>query len=124
MSTLTEILEKCLSPENLRRKEGEDQVNSIAKQNFGLLLIELSKILSDENVIPHVRTLSSTILKNLINNQHDFKGKWDCLSSDERAQIKNNSLASLASLDKEVRKAGAIATAGKFFLNSYQYRYM
>ena len=62
-------LENALNPDINIRKQAEDKINFICEQNFGQILLELSKKLSIEKEQKKVRQLSALIIKNKLNEK-------------------------------------------------------
>ena len=114
---LVELLKKILSPIDEIRKQAENEVNITAKDNFGILILECTKILRDEIIDKSIRQISSILIKNLILNKTDFKGKWFSLDKDLKSSIKQNIFSTLACQDFTIRKASALTIAGINFLS-------
>jgi importin subunit beta-1 len=109
---LSNLLSEALSPDQQTRNQAEVNIDMIATQNFGLFLLNLSKELCDESNFKGIRQIASTIIKNMVSFTPKYKGQWELLSRDVKSQIKQNVLSTLASSEKEIRKAAGIAVAG------------
>ena len=69
--------------------------------------------LSDETKFSKNRQLAATLIKNMLLHMPMFSGKWEQLPSLDKSNIKNNILSTLASQEKDIRKAAALVVAGK-----------
>jgi len=110
---LIQILRDALCHDEKIIKQSEMNINNLASQNFGNFLIQLAEILSNEGVEKGLRQISATIIKNMIAYNSLFSGRYSQLDPDSKIQIKNRVLSTLASSDKDVRKAAALAVVGK-----------
>ncbi len=110
---LIQFLKDALCHDEKVIKQSEMNINNMASQNFGGFLIEIAEILSNEGVEKGIRQISATIIKNMINYNQLFLGRYSLLDSETKIQIKNRVLSTLASSDKDVRKAAALAVVGK-----------
>ena len=108
---LSIILKNILNPDLNIRQQSENQINQFLDQNFGLFLVELSKKIATEEEDKQVRQVSSTIIKNMVNNAK-YTEQWFKLSEDVKKVIKENILSTLASKDIDIRKAAALSVAG------------
>jgi len=115
---LMQILKDALCHDEKVIKQSEMNINNFASQNLGGFLIELAEILSNEGVETGIRQISATIIKNMIVYNQLFLGRYSQLDQETKMQIKNRVLSTLASSEKEVRKAAALAVVGKFFFYS------
>lgn len=106
---LNRILMQTLSPEENIRVLAIETIEKISKENFGLFLFGLSKILSNEKGINNIRLISATIIKNKIKN---FMSDWLQLEENCKSEIKNNILATLIDPDIIVKKATALCIEG------------
>lgn len=109
---LTNLLSEALSQDQQTRNQAELNIDMIATQNFGLFLSNLSKELCDESNFKGIRQIASTIIKNMVSFTPKYKGQWELLSREVKSQIKQNVLSTLASSEKDIRKAAGIAVAG------------
>ena len=108
---LSIILKNALNPNQNIRQQSESQITQFLDQNFGLFLVELSKKIATEEEDNQVRQISSTIIKNMINNAK-YKEEWFKLDENIKKVIKDNILSTLASKDIDIRKAAALSLAG------------
>ena len=108
---LSIILKNALNPNQNIRQQSESQITQFLDQNFGLFLVELSKKIATEEEDNQVRQISSTIIKNMINNAK-YKEEWFKLDENIKKVIKENILSTLASKDIDIRKAAALSLAG------------
>ena len=93
------------------RKKAEEQITMFLSQNFGQFLVELSKKIPNEQEDKHVRQVSATLIKNIVNNSK-YTEEWFKLSDDIKKVIKDNVISTLISNDIDVRKAAALTIAG------------
>lgn len=112
---LMQILKDALCHDEKIIKQSEMNINNLASQNFGAFLIQLAEILSNEGVEKGIRQISATIIKNMIVYNQLFLGKYSQLDQETKIQIKNRVLSTLASSEKEVRKAAALAVVGNIY---------
>lgn len=109
---ISQLLSEALSADQNKRNEAEMNIDFIATKNFGLFLINCSKELCDESKHKGIRQIASTLIKNMISYTPKYKGWWEQLDKDTKLQVKQHVLSTLASSDKDVRKAAGIAVAG------------
>jgi importin subunit beta-1 len=109
---ISTLLQEALSPDQNRRNQAEVNIEMIASQNFGGFLISCAKELCDEGKQKGIRQIAATLIKNMISNTPKYKGFWEQLDRDSKLQVKQHVLSTLASSDKDVRKAAGIAVAG------------
>ena len=109
---ISTLLSEALSPDQNRRNQAEANIDMIATQNFGSFLSSCSKELCDESKPKGTRQIASTLIKNMISHTLKYKGLWEGLDRETKMQIKQHVLSTLASSDKDVRKAAGIAVAG------------
>lgn len=91
------------------RQEANNQLDSLTKNNFDFLLLELSKKQSNISEPTHIRQLCATIIKNKILT---FPEKWWSLNSQSRSQIKTNILSTLIDQDINIKKAAGLCISG------------
>lgn len=105
------LLTEALSENQERRQLAETNIEGLAAGNLGIFLTNLSKILSDESNPKGVRQLSATLIKNTILFTDKYKGQWEMLDQEIKQSVKQNVLSTLASGDKDIRKAAGLAIA-------------
>lgn len=108
---LSQILHGVLNEEQTIRKAAEEEITNLTKNNLGIFILELSKKQADENEKTEIRQLSSTLIKNIINNEN-YTSSWLNLDFNLRNQIKTNILSTLISPDINVKKAAGLSIAG------------
>jgi len=111
---ILEILNNSLSQEEKSRKAAELTLLNYANDNFQLLLLTLSDILKNEQAELSVRQISGILLKNLISNIIEYKGKWSLLDKEIKSQIKEKIISNLASTQNIIKKTSSMALAGKY----------
>ncbi len=109
---ISQLLSEALIGDPQKQSQAELGIDTIASQNFGLFLVNCSQILSDEHQTKGVRQLASTIIKNMILYTPKYKGQWEQLNQEIKLQLKQHVLSTLASSEKEIRKAAGLAVAG------------
>jgi hypothetical protein len=112
-SNFSEILNKCRSSDNAIRRQGEALIDTMSENNYGQLLLDCAKELAADGEIRHNRLLCGTLIKNLVSHLPKHKDKWINLNPELKQEIRTHTLSSLASKDKDVRKAAGLAVAGK-----------
>lgn len=114
MMNIDEILTQALYGRTTKsHKESEENLNLIASNNYGELLLILANFLSNEDVEINKRKLSATILKNMISRFDPHKEKWITLDPQIKESIKLNIVSTLASQSKEIVNASSDTIAGK-----------
>ena len=111
---ISQIFKEALNPNLSIRQLAEHKINQLAEQNFSNFLLSCATELSDESKPKETRQLSSTLIKNLILISPLFQGRWITLPLDEKQTIKSLVMSTLASNDKDIRKAAALVVAGIF----------
>lgn len=119
---LSEILTQCRSPSDSVRREGELNIDRMATNNYGGLLVQCAQELADESKSSENRQLCATLIKNMVCHMEKHMNNWPQLSNDMKTTIKNYTLSCLASENKDVRRAAGLAVAGnKLILLVYRY---
>lgn len=108
---LDKILQDALSGDMALRSSAEDSITHLADENFGLFLLNLSIKISNEEVAKQVRQISATIIKNMI-SKPKYKEQWNKLDVEQKQNIKQHILSTLASSDSDIRKAAGLSIAG------------
>lgn len=109
---ISQILSEALSPDFNQRNQAEIKIDMIASQNFDSFLVSCSLILCDEAKPKSQRQIASTLIKNMISHTAKYKGMWLKLDRENKAKVKQHVISTLASADRDVRKAAGIAVAG------------
>ena len=111
MSKLVEIMSRCLSPDNNIRKQGEQELNIITTQYFFDTFLELSRLITHPETSNDIRQFCGTYIKFLLSNE-TFLQKWcNNLTNENKTQIENKLMESLASEKQEIRKTSSMAIA-------------
>lgn len=105
MHSLCQILLEAQSAAQEHREKSFQALKSFYQSDPSSLYLQLSQILFDENLPKEARILSSLHIKNTIPEI------WDSLNPNYCVQIKGNCLGSLASIDQDIVKSGAIAVS-------------
>ncbi len=114
--SLSEILTKCRSTIDTVRNQAESELDTLATQDLGSLLLACAQEMSQETTQKENRLLCGTVIKNMICFNTNQQGKWEQLAYKLKLEIKNLVMSCLGSDIKEVRKAAAITVAGKYNL--------
>lgn len=112
---LISLLRDALSGDNFRMKESEKKINQYASQNLGEFLFLVAEVLSNESENKNIRQISATIIRNILNFNQTFKGQWLYMEVEKQNKIKERVLSSLASNERNVRKAAALTVVGMYF---------
>ena len=110
---ITKILTAGLSGDPTIRNSAESTIENLAIQNFSQFLLSCAMELADEMKPNKNRQLASTLIKNMLLHMPKFVGKWEQLPEPDKVNIKNHILSTLASSEKDIRKAAALVVAGK-----------
>ena len=109
---ISNILTAGLSPDQNTRQSAEKTFEQYANQNFAMFLMSCALELSNESKISKNRQLAATLIKNMLLHMPNFSGRWEQLPTLDKNNIKNNILSTLASPEKDIRKAAALVVAG------------
>lgn len=110
---ISHILQAGLSSDMTTRGQAEKTIDQMATQNFSGFLKLCSQELSNETKFIKNRQLAATLIKNMLIHMPNYVGKWEQLPNSEKDEIKGNILSTLASQEKDIRKAAALVVAGK-----------
>jgi hypothetical protein len=113
---ISQLLSDALSGNEIIRKQAESNIEALVCSDYSGFLLECAKVLSNEDILKGIRQISSTLIKNVIVFSPNHAGKWRQLPLETRVAIRNQVLSALASSDKDVRKAAAMAVAGNFLI--------
>lgn len=106
MSLLSQALFSAQSSDNNVRTAGKQALDEFSHSNPVEYLVNLSLEMSKTTSPPQVRQLAGLLIKNLVNNltnDPSLERVWDRVDPQVKTQIRNNTLGTLASEDKEVR---------------------
>jgi hypothetical protein len=109
---LIPLLKDALSSDSNLIRESENKINLYATQNLGEFLYIVADVLANESEHKSIRQISATIIKNILNYNQSFKGQWLLLDENIQNKIKDRVLSTLASNEKDVRKAAALTVVG------------
>ncbi len=109
---ISDLLTQARDGKNEIRQLGEAKIDECATQDFGQFILSCSREIADDNKNPENRMLASTLIKNMLNNNGKFVGKWEMLGMDIKSDVKSGVLSTLASSNFIVRKAAALCVAG------------
>ena len=110
MSLLIQIIEKCLSPDNVIRKNAEQELIKYCDQNLFEILSEFSNFIVQDSTPSSVRQFCGTFLKHIFLNEK-YASIWFTFSPDQKNLIKNNILGSLASENDDTKRTCSMAIA-------------
>ena len=94
--TLSKIFEKCLSPDNILRRTGEQELFTYCGNNFYQTLQESCTMILTNEFPDEIRQFSGTFLKYIFSHENYLK-PWNSLTKEQSELIKNSLMASLAS---------------------------
>jgi importin subunit beta-1 len=110
------ILTDGLSSDQKIRSAAEQRIKTLATNNFGMFLLLCADELTNESKNAKNRQLAATLIKNMILSMPEFVGKWEQLPVMEKTNVKARVLSTLASQDKDIRKAAALVVASNKLL--------
>ena len=108
MSSLEEIIQKCLSPDNEIRIEGEKQIQEKSSSNLYLSLTECTNLMTNDNGKKEIRQFCATYIRYIFKNEN-YLNQWELFPEENKLSIKQKVLACLASSIQEIRNATSIA---------------
>ena len=102
--SLEELLQDALSVNRDIRQPTETAINNLAKENLSLFLTKLGEILYSEQKTTPIRQMSAILFKNiLIRDPENISTYLTKISAEEKKNIRELVLGSLASNFKEIR---------------------
>ena len=110
MSLLVQIIEKCLSPDNVIRKNAEQELMKYCDQNLFEILSQFSNFIAQDSTPSPIRQFCGTFLKHIFLNEK-YASIWFTFSPEQKNLIKNNILGSLASENDETKRTCSMAIA-------------
>ena len=108
----SQLILNALSSNKSTREASEKQLSELALGDPSKFLFNLASELSDEDKPTHSRQMAAALMKNFITISDKPKTIWINLELNSKNQIKNLILSTLASQDKNVRKAAGLVIAG------------
>ena len=108
MSSFIEIIQKCLSPNNTIRIEGESEIQEKSNINLYESLTECTNIMTDDNGKKEIRQFCATYIRYIFKNENYLK-QWELFPEENKLMIKQKILACLASSIPEIRNSTSIA---------------
>ena len=73
MSSFIEIIQKCLSPNNTIRIEGESEIQEKSNINLYESLTECTNIMTDDNGKKEIRQFCATYIRYIFKNENYLK---------------------------------------------------
>ena len=125
MSNVEEILQQVLSTDGQVRHNSQQRLQQEKEKSPQGYLLELSKALASSAIPVPARQLSGILLKNTLlnlNNETFLSGLWQQVPEPSKAEILNNTLASLAAEDRSVRLSASQAVSALIKLDLPQKR--
>lgn len=107
----THLITNALSSEKQARESAEKALSELAVANPPKFLFNLASELADEGKQTPLRQMAAALMKNFITINEKTKQIWVNLENNSKDQIKNLILSTLASEDKNVRKAAGLVIA-------------
>ena len=110
MSLIIQLIENCLSPDNIIRSKAEKDLLNCCDQNLFEILSQFSKFIADDSTPSKIRQFCGTFLKHIFSNEK-YISKWYLFTPDQKNVIKNSLLGSLASENDETKRTCSMAIA-------------
>jgi len=107
----THLITNALSSEKQVRETAEKSLLELAVANSRKFLFNLATELADEGKQTPCRQMAALLMKNFISINEKSKQIWINLENNSKDQIKNLILSTLASQNKNVRKAAGLLIA-------------
>ena len=107
---LIQIFEKCLSPDNLLRRAGEEDLITYTNKNFFQTLTECCSIIVTNESPTEIRQFGGTFLKYIF-SQDSYINQWNNFTKEQIELVKNSLMASLASEKQDIRQTSSLAIA-------------
>lgn len=108
----TNLFSNALSSDKQTREAAEKTLSDLASENPTKFLINLSSELADEGKKTPCRQMAAALMKNFITISNKTKEIWINLENSAKEKIKAAILSTLASQEKNVRKAAGMVIAG------------
>lgn len=108
----SQLFTNALSSDKQIREAAEKTLSDLASADPTKFLLNLSFELADEAKPTPGRQMAAAVMKNFITISNKTKEIWINLDSTAKDQIKNSILSTLASKEKNVRKAAGSVIAG------------
>lgn len=108
----SQLFTNALSSDKQTRETAEKTLSDLASEDPTKFLLNLSFELADEAKQTPCRQMAAAVMKNFITISEKTKEIWMNLDINSKDQIKNSILSTLASKDKNVRKAAGMVIAG------------
>ena len=110
MSLLLQIIQNCLSNDNILRNKAEKELLNFCDQNLYKILSELCHMIEEESTPSKVCLFIGTFIKHIFSAKK-YISIWNTFSQDQITSIKNSFLGSLASKKSEIKKTCSLAIA-------------
>ena len=110
MSVLVQIIEKCLSPDNLIRAKAEQELLKCCDQNLFEILSKFSNFIAEDSTPSNIRQFCGTFIKHIFSNEK-YISIWFTFSAEQNELIKNSILGSLASEKDDTKRTCSMAIA-------------
>lgn len=110
MSILVQIIEKCLSSDNIIRSNAEQELLKCCDQNLFEILSKFSNFIADDSTPNNIRQFCGTFIKHIFSNEK-YVSIWYNFSAEQNNLIKNNILGSLASEKDDTKRTCSMAIA-------------
>ena len=110
MSLLFEIIQNCMSPNNILRKNSEKELFKCCDQDFFQVLSQLCNLIVNYNTPNTICLFCGTFIRHIFSIEK-YISIWKTFSEDQKNLIKNSLLGCLASENNEKKKTCSIAIA-------------
>ena len=107
---IIKLFEKCLSPDNILRRQGEKELFDYSSKNYYQTLTDCCTLIISNESPSNIRQFSGTFLKYMFSNDI-YISLWNNLSKENIELIKTNLMASLASEKQDIRQTSSLAIA-------------
>lgn len=126
MSTLAGILQQAISADGEARQNSQLLLQQQKEKSPETYILELSRTLALNTIQPEARQLAGILLKNTLmnlNNEDFLIDVWEKVQDPCKEEIRNNTLGSLASTDKNIRLSASQAVSSIVKLDLPQKRW-
>ena len=110
MSSFIQLIQNCLSPDNILRTNAEKEILQYSDQNLFQVLTQLCNLIVENSTPGNICLFCGTFIKHIFSNDK-YISIWNTFSSEQITFIKTNLLGNLASEKNEIKKTCSLAIA-------------
>ena len=110
MSFFLQIIENCLSPDNIIRKNAEKELNAYCEQNLFEVFTKLCNLITQKTTPGSICRFCGTFIKYIFSN-NNYISIWNTFSKEQITLIKTELLGNLASEKEDIRRACSLSIA-------------